>query len=159
MVGTLVNPRFATPAVTEQVVAFADLSGYHRVICSRLSPEETFAFLGEYYATVQRALEGSAGKIVKFIGDAALIVFPAADAKPAVAALHNLKAAVDAFLAQSGHDSRLRVKAHVGQVAAGPIGSGELERFDVCGLAVNQAALLADEEWNLSAELKAKIGT
>ena len=54
------------------------------------------------------------------------------------------------------HDSRFRLKAHIGLVAAGAIGVGELERFDVCGAAVNQAALLPNDEWVLSSELRAR---
>lgn len=151
------KPTLANPTIAEQIVAFADLSGYHRAICSKLSPEETFAFLSDYYATVQRVVDGSAGRVVKFIGDAVLLVFPSRDPAQAIAVLRELKTAVDAFLAERRHESRLRVKAHVGPVAAGRVGSGELERFDVCGLAVNHAAMLPDQEWVLSDELQGRL--
>lgn len=145
-----------TPVVEEQIIAFADLSGYHRHICLKLSPEETFVFLSEYYAAVQSVLDGSSGRIVKFIGDAILIVFPSHDPKQALTALRELKTAIDEFLARGLHDSRFRVRAHIGIVAAGAVGSGELERFDVCGIAVNQTALLPNGEWVLSDDLQKK---
>lgn len=147
------------PVVEEQIIAFADLSGYHRRICSKLSAEETFVFLSEYYAVTQRALEGSAGRIVKFIGDAILIVFPSCDPNQSISVLRELKGAIDEFLSRGHHDSRFRIKAHVGMVAAGAVGFGELERFDVCGIAVNQTALLPDGEWVLSGELQKRIQT
>src|SRR6478672_4481577 len=89
----------AAPTTTEQIIAFGDLSGFHRAICSRLSPEETFHFLSEYYATAQQALEGSEGRIVKFIGDAMLLLFPAHKPQDAIARLRALKLALDSFLA------------------------------------------------------------
>ncbi|HWA10264.1 MAG TPA: adenylate/guanylate cyclase domain-containing protein [Opitutaceae bacterium] len=144
----------APPTVEEQIIVFADLAGFHRVICSQLSPEDTFAFLSDYYAAAQGILDGSGGRLVKFIGDAMLIVFPSHAPDRALVTLRTLKAAIDALLVQQRLDSRLRIKAHVGTVAAGAIGSGELERFDVCGSAVDQAALLPDGEWVLSDELR-----
>jgi class 3 adenylate cyclase len=144
----------ATPIVGERIVAFGDLSNYHRQISSKLSPEETFLFLSEYYSMARQSLDGSSGRIVKFIGDAILIVFPPRDPNDAILALRELKTAIDAFLSQSHHDSRFCVKAHIGMIAAGLIGTGELERFDICGIAVNHAALLPNGEWVLSDELR-----
>jgi adenylate cyclase len=146
------------PTVSDQVVAFADLRGYHRNICSKLNPEETFGFLSEYYAAAHSALDETKGRIVKFIGDAILLVFPAASPHEAVEALRKLKTAIDAFLSEAGYDSRLCIRIHVGTVAAGMIGRGELERFDVFGIAVNETALLPNGEWVLSDELQKRIG-
>ncbi len=148
----------STPVVQEQIVAFADLGGYHRHVCSKLSPEGMFAFLSEYYSTAQVALGGSDGRIVKFIGDAILMVFPPSDPIRVVTVLRKLKTSIDAFLAQGSFEARFRLKAHLGMVASGKIGVGELERFDVCGLAVNEAALLPDGEWVLSDEFRKRAG-
>lgn len=145
------------PAVCEQIIAYVDLSGYHRRICSQQSPEETYAFLSAYYATAQHALNDSNGRIVKFIGDALLLLFPSTNPKAAITALRKLKTAVDSFLVQGGLDSHVCIKAHVGIVAAGMLGTGALERFDVCGMAVNHAALLPGGEWVLSEELQSRI--
>jgi len=86
-----------------------------------------------------------------------LIVFPSDRPDEAIDALRKLKARIDLLLAQGGHDSALRIKAHVGSVAMGKIGRGELERFDVFGLTVNQAALLPAGEWVISAELQRRL--
>jgi adenylate cyclase len=145
------------PIVSERIVAFADLRGFHRQVCRGLEPKEIFDFLSAYYATAQQALDGSHGRIIKFIGDAMLIVFPAARPEEALDTLKQLKTRIDLLLAQGGHDSVLWLKVHVGAVALGKVGVGELERLDVFGLTVNQAALLPEGEWVVSAELQRKL--
>jgi class 3 adenylate cyclase len=141
-----------TPAiVSEQIIAFVDLVGYHSRICARLAPQEAFEFLAEYYSVVQRASEGSNARIVKFIGDSILILFPAESASDALASLREVKTAVDGWLDQGRFDSRLRIKAHVGEVAAGSLGGCA---FDVCGIAVNETALLPDGDWVVSGILR-----
>ena len=139
------------PTVSDQIIAFADLIGYHRHICARRTPEEGFEFLTEYYSIVQRVCEGSDARIVKFMGDSILILFRAESPDAALDALREMKAEIDSWLVRSGHDSRLRIKAHVGEVAIGSLGGAE---FDVCGLAVNETALLPDREWVLSDVLR-----
>jgi len=142
------------PTVTRKIVAFADIQGYHRQICSELSAAEVFEFLSRYYCTAQRTLEGSNGRIVKFIGDSILFVLPAEAPSEAIETLRKVKFAVESFLMQEGYGLQLRIKAHVGEVATGMIGVGELERFDVCGTTVNETALLPDGEWVLSDNLQ-----
>jgi class 3 adenylate cyclase len=137
--------------VSEQIIAFVDLVGYHRHICAQITPEKAFEFLAEYYSIAQHASETSDARIVKFIGDSILLIFPPEETPTALATLRRVKAEVDGWLDQSGIDSRLRVKAHVGEVAAGPLGSSE---FDVCGIAVNETALLPEGEWVLSDALR-----
>jgi adenylate cyclase len=143
-----------TPTVSEQIIALADLRGFHRHVCAKLSPEEIFTFLSEYYSVVQRVMDGAEGRIIKFIGDAILLVFRATDPDSAINTLKELKSETDIFLSQAGYDSRLCIKAHVGRVAIGTIGERELERLDICGLAVNQTALLPNDEWILSDDLQ-----
>lgn len=101
-----------TPIVSEQIIVLADLSGYHRHICSELTPEKTFAFLSEYYSTVQSALDGSPGRIVKFMGDAILLIFPPHDPTQALAVLRPLKTTVDGWLAR-GQSSEPRQPAEI----------------------------------------------
>ncbi|MGF1678796.1 MAG: adenylate/guanylate cyclase domain-containing protein [Candidatus Methylacidiphilales bacterium] len=153
------NTPIVTPTVSDQIIAFADLHGFHRCICAQLNPEETFSFLSEYYAAVQAVMEGSEGKIIKWMGDAALLSFPASSPDGAIHILRTIKSETDLFLARKGHKAYMCIKAHVGLVAMGSLGNGEWARLDICGLAVNQTALLPHEEWVLSDELKKKMGS
>ena len=146
-----------TPAVSEQIIAFVDLRGYHRHICSKLSPGQIFEFLTSYYSVAQLALARDEGQIVKFIGDAMLLLFPAVEPRDAMNTLETLKTETDSFLALRGYDSCLCIKAHIGTVAVGTLGEGDLQNIDVCGVAVNQTALLPAGEWSLSKELQLKL--
>jgi class 3 adenylate cyclase len=80
--------------------------------------------------------------VVKCIGDAMLLSFPAVAASAAVLALRQLKSEGDAWLAQRGIPCHHLIKAHLGPVLSGPIGAPGQERPDVYGKAVNICATL-----------------
>jgi adenylate cyclase len=82
------------------------------------------------------------GKVVKFIGDAALLVFPEDGVDAGVMTLRALRERGDQFFAGRGGPCRHVIKAHFGPVFCGPIGTRDEERFDVFGQVVNTAALL-----------------
>jgi len=142
------------PTLSEQIIAFADLRDFHRKICRSLTQVDLFEFLSRYYSLVESVIEPTDGRIIKFIGDAVLLIFPASNPGHALDTLRKLKAGTDLFLSQTHAESRLCIKAHIGTVATGMVGKGELERFDIFGLAVNEAALLPQGEWVLSDELQ-----
>lgn len=85
--------QLPTPTEAELVVAFFDLSRYARFARSQ-SPQETFAFISDYYEFVGDIIERDDGLVVKFIGDAGLVVYPADCANQAVLHLKQLKEAV-----------------------------------------------------------------
>jgi len=123
------------------LVAFVDLTRY--AAQSRRIPDQELAdIVDEYYERVAARVEESGGRVVKFIGDAALIVFPDDAADRAGLALLDLKESVDAWLDGLGWESRLMVKLHAGELIAGPFGGQGDKRFDVIGETVNQAARL-----------------
>jgi adenylate cyclase len=130
----------ADRAPVDLLVAFADLSQFASV--TRRLGDRAADVLDGYYEIVGERLVAAGGRVVKFIGDAALVVFPEARADEAVNALLDLKAEVDGWFSAQGLDCRLTVKAHVGRVVAGPYGARGDKRFDVIGEAVNVAATL-----------------
>lgn len=79
---------------------------------------------------------------MKFIGDAALVVFPEDAADRGIATLLDLKQTIDAFMAQRGWECRFTAKVHFGPVIAGPYGAAGAKRYDVLGKTVNTAATL-----------------
>jgi class 3 adenylate cyclase len=89
---------------------------------------------------------------VKFIGDAALVVFPAHAVDLGVRALLELRDDVDRAMTERGWECRLSAKAHFGTAIAGDFGPGDSKRFDVVGRAVNTAAKLRSNGITLSAE-------
>jgi adenylate cyclase len=133
------------------LVAFADLTGYSAQ-AARVGDDEVAATLDGFYELIGARVAGAGGTVVKFIGDAALIVFASGDADRGVAALLDLKPEADAYFAGRGWPCRLEVKIHHGAVIAGPFGVAGAKRFDVIGKQVNTCAMLDSTGVALSVE-------
>ena len=134
------------------LIAFADLTRF-AAQSLRVSDVALAATMDAFYQRVVARIDAAGGRVVKFIGDAALIVFAQADADRGVAALLDLKEDIDAFMSQSDWECRLMIKAHFGTAVVGPYAG----RFDVLGKAVNAAALLDSPGVAISAEAFRKL--
>ena len=145
-------------AATEMnlLVAFFDLSRFSHIIRNR-SEQALFDLLSDYYEFVGDTLEPPGGKIVKFIGDAALIVFPENAIDAGVLALKDLQQAGDAWLKAHGAPSRHIIKVHFGPVCCGPIGTRSEKPFDVFGETVNIAATLASHGLAITPQVFRKL--
>ncbi len=128
-------------APRELVIAFLDLSYFARDAACR-EEAQIAEMVDAYYERVGDHTESGGGTVVKFIGDGALLAFPAERADDALRCLLDLRREVDAWLGPQGWASRLMVKAHCGEVIAGLYGSRRAKRFDVIGNVVNIAARL-----------------
>ncbi len=142
-------PTRQTP--TPLLIAFTDLTRF-AVTAQRFDDAEVARGIDEYYRLVTDAIEGDGGTVVKFIGDAALVVFPDGFVDAGVRALIKLKSSVDRAMADRRWECRLEAKAHFGVVIAGEFGPDHDKRFDVIGKAVNSASMLRAEGVTLSAE-------
>jgi class 3 adenylate cyclase len=142
-----------TPARTETslLVAFIDLTRFKAQVQSS-GDTDVADTLDAYYELVAQAVSAAGGTLVKFIGDAALIVFAEDRVDAGVAMLLELKDGVDEWMAARHWECRLNVKAHYGPVVAGPMGARGDKRFDVIGRTVNTAAILQSQGVTLSAE-------
>ena len=127
------------PVTADFLVGFTDVRGFLRIAKALETSQATFDFMDAVARISAKALDGTSGRIIKFIGDAALILFPGEDADAGVAAVRGLKRAVDAYIAERGFDSRLRVGLHYGEATAGPFGPDG--RLDVLGHSVNVASI------------------
>ena len=144
-------------AQTSLLVAFVDLTRFKVQVQNSgdLAVAET---LDAYYELVAQAVTAAGGTLVKFIGDAALIVFAEGRIDAGVAMLLDLKDHVDQWMAERGWECRLTVKAHFGPVVAGPMGARGDKRYDVIGKTVNTAAILQSQGVTLSAEAFRALG-
>ena len=79
------------------------------------------------------------GTIVKYIGDACLVIYPGHAADAGVRNLLTLKEKTDSHIQAQGFRSRLAGAAHYGEATIGPFGPDK--RLDVFGESVNRAAL------------------
>jgi class 3 adenylate cyclase len=120
----MTSPALAPPAptVVPLLIAFADLTHYGAE-SSRLDDRRLAEIMDEFYERVSARIEAGGGTVVKFLGDAALVVFPEERVDQGIAALLELKREIDAFFEDLGWPSRLLVKAHFGTVVAGPFGA------------------------------------
>ena len=118
-----------------------------------LSSQQLLTMLNAYFECVAAAVSARGGEILKFIGDAVLVIFPANEAdsgRGACAAA--LEAATDAFdtLAVLNHqrrrmgepEIRFGVGLHLGEVVYGNVGAPDRLDFTVIGPAVNLTARL-----------------
>ena len=139
------------------LIAFADLTRFHR-ITQTLADADVADAMDAYYGLVTTRVEAAEGHVVKFIGDAALIVFSELSVDRGVHALLGLKVEVDGWFAARRWPCRLLIKVHFGPVIAGPYGPPDHRRFDVLGKAVNAAARLHSSGVALSPQAFRKLG-
>src|SRR5215210_6103585 len=104
-------PRAATPLL----IVFLDLTRFSAQ-SQRVEDAELADTIDAYYGHVSRGIESAGGRVVKFIGDATLAVFPEAAADAGVTALLDLKPAIDDLMSGRGWECRLNAKAHFGTV-------------------------------------------
>jgi adenylate cyclase len=148
------GPTERTP--TPLVIVFIDLTRY-AAQSQRVDDVELADTMDRYYELVSHAVETAGGTTVKFIGDAALIVFDDTRADDALRMVLELKTAVDRFMEDHGWDCRLAAKVHFGVAVAGPFGGVGRKTFDVLGRAVNAAAVLESTDITVSDDAFRKL--
>jgi len=130
-------------------VAFFDLSQIGEWASSE-EDAHIAAFLQRFYELAAKHLEPAGARIVKFMGDAGLAVFPEASAEDAIFALCAFAREARESGRAFGLDTYLNVNVHVGPVLAGSFGPKSAERYDVIGKTVNIAARLGRRGVTLS---------
>ena len=109
-------------------------------------------FFQAFYELAASRIEPPGGRIVKFIGDAGLVVFSPDDAEAVIFALCAFAREAREQAGAFGLDTYLNISVHVGPVVAGDFGPKGDERFDVIGKTVNIAARLGRRGVTLSAQ-------
>lgn len=133
------------------LVAFTNLNRYTAQIAA-LEDLEVAHVMAAYYELVSARVTAAGGRVVKFIGDATLAVFPPERVDEGVLELLELQVAADRFFSERRWDCRLVARVHFGPVAAGLYRVGSETRYDVLGKTVNVAARLESSGLALSVE-------
>lgn len=128
------------------LIAFADIQDFLRIDRSISDPVALFDLLNGVAHVAVNCVAKTSGKLVKFIGDAILLVFPGDDVDVGVGCLLELKAQIESLLSQRGFTNRLRITAHFGEAAVGLLGEEPNKRLDILGHAVNVASILGRGE-------------
>jgi len=131
----------STPGERELLVTFYDLTRY-MLHCKETPDRVVLEQMAGFFALTGEIIERRGGILVKAIGDAGLVAFPAEETDKGVRTLLAVRDEGEAWLEEHGVPSRIPFKSHVGPVAFGPVGAPGRERFDIYGKTVNTAALL-----------------
>ena len=164
ILNTYVGPRTGDRVLSGQIkrgdgevirsaIWFSDLRDFTPMTES-LEPQALLDLLNAYFETVCAAVTARGGEVLRFIGDAMLIVFPvgASSNSPKQACEAALDAAEDAFHALATMNVRRKradappirfgVGLHLGEVIYGNVGAPDRLDFTVMGPAVNRTARL-----------------
>ncbi len=138
--------------IIRAAIWFSDLRDF-TPLTETLKPQELIALLNSYFEAVTAAVTARGGEVLRFIGDAMLIVFPVSESislEDACGAA--VDAATDAFDNLATLNFRrarsklptisFGVGLHVGEVIYGNVGAPDRLDFTVMGPAVNRTARL-----------------
>ena len=138
----------AAPQRRKVTMLFADLRGF-TALCDRLDPALAVTILNDYFRHMSEAIEQHHGHITELVGDGLLALFGALDTNPwqcrdAVLAALDMRAALARYNAQLRERAlpglRFGIGIHTGEVVAGIMGAGELNKFTVTGDPINVAS-------------------
>jgi len=127
------------------VIWFCDLRE-STPLADSMSRQDFLRLLNDYYECVLGPVEARHGEILRFIGDAALAIFPIGNAPAAVACATALAAARESIgrmaelNARRERPLRFGIGLHLGLVMHGNIGTPSRIEFTVIGAAANEAA-------------------
>jgi len=146
------------PQQINLLIAFADMTNYAKNT-TNMTALECFNFIAKFKEITGEIIESNYGKVVKFIGDAALIIFPEKEIDKGVNTLRLYKEKVDSWLKDKGFVSQLIIKAHFGEVAAGSSGIKENKLFDIIGENVNITARIKSNGLTITPQVFRKLNS
>lgn len=135
----------------DAVIWFSDLRN-STPLAEKLGHEAFMALLNEYFSALAGAFMDNGGDVLRFIGDAALAIFPIADdafsapearAQATAAARDAIRRAesINAERVERGDEPfDYGIGLHVGEIMYGNIGVPSRVEFSVIGAAANEAA-------------------
>jgi adenylate cyclase len=150
--------RRGTGTPIPAAIWFCDMRGF-TVLGDTLQASELVGVLDRYFEAIALPIEAQGGEILKFIGDAALAVFPIERSSPADACRRALTAGEE-VLAAIGRippvgttKIGIGVAIHFGEVMYGNIGGHRRLDFTVIGAAVNEVCRVEGMCKQVGAEL------
>jgi adenylate cyclase len=115
------------------VTVMVDLAQFTQAVAG-MNAVEVAAVVNRYYSDVSTVVIERDGKVVKYLGDGCLAVFPAGDVVAAVDAVEALAPLVDSMATEFGLDMAMGANVHLSVVADGEFGPDR--RYDVVGAGV-----------------------
>ena len=124
-------------------IMFCDIRGF-TALSARVTPETVVSTVNQVFELIEQEAARHDGEILKFIGDAVLIVFPVEKRSEVDVARSIIETTQGALASIDAADLpvSIRVGATIGEVVQGNIGTPERLDFTVMGPAVNLASRL-----------------
>lgn len=134
----------------EAAIWYSDLRDF-TAISERLKPRQLLDLLNQYFEIISTAVSAQSGEVLRFVGDAMLVIFPSDQGCSLLQARHNAVAAARAAqLAVARMNPQLQAQGlpliryglglDVGEVIYGNVGAPDRLDFTVMGPVVNRAA-------------------
>jgi class 3 adenylate cyclase len=125
------------------LIAFADIQNFGTISKALPDPVQLFDLLNSWAKIIIEAIDKTPGRVLKFIGDECLMIFPDDAIDAGVLALLSIKEQVEKHFKNNGLPNKMRITAHYGEAAVGQFGTGSMKSIDIIGDSVNVAASLS----------------
>jgi adenylate cyclase len=135
--GSITSPRRVN-----LLISFMDIQGFRSISGTTGDLLQLFDLLNGWATIIVKHVDQAGGRVMKFIGDSCLIIFPEDEADRGVRAMLTVKQEVEAYFKSKGFPNKVRTTAHVGEAVLGQFGAGSCKQLDVFGDSVNTAASL-----------------
>lgn len=124
------------------VVLFTDVLHFSRLV--RKHPDRIGEIVDSYYRAMGDLIVPASGRIIKYIGDAILAIFPEGGELAATRCAFAMRPEFARLIREIDHESEaeLEVALNAGRVISGTIGHDSYRSFDVFGEVVNETAML-----------------
>lgn len=128
--------------ITTALVCFTDIAGFTRTAKS-LSLEQIAALLKRVCSIIAKHVRETSGRVVKYIGDASLLVFAEEDVDGVIRELLSMKREIEDYFESSYPDLSITFSAHIGEIIL--VRLEPLAGLDIGGDTVNRASLLGNQ--------------
>jgi class 3 adenylate cyclase len=127
--------------LTRRIIVVLDLAGFARLFQTE-TDERMAHVVHDYYAACEEVIAKRGGRVIKFMGDGCLAVFPVENAANAVGAVLDMRSRIAEISSQHRISTELGANLHLSSVIEGEFGTGSSKRSDILGRGVNQTFLL-----------------
>jgi class 3 adenylate cyclase len=128
------------------LIAFADIQNFTGISLSIADSISLFDLLNGAALIAAGCVAATSGKIIKFIGDECLLIFPEDAADAGTKCMLSMKKRIEAYLSGKGFSNKLKITVHFGEAAVGLFGQAPDRRLDIIGDSVNIASTLGRGE-------------
>jgi adenylate cyclase len=128
--------------ITTALVCFTDIAGFTR-FSEQSSLQDIVALLKKVSAIISQHVDRTAGAVVKYIGDASLLVFPEEDTDRSIGELLEMQRSIHAYFASNHLDLSITFSAHIGPIIV--VRLQPIEDLDIHGHTVNHASRLGSQ--------------